>query len=93
MGVSCCSTPEGRATAHKEEGNEQFRHKRYREAVKEYTAGLKEGLEGGLDKTLRAVLCTNRAAAHFYLGELVERGRERRRGEEGGGKSLYSDHL
>lgn len=66
-----CSTPGGRATAHKEEGNEHFRHKRYRQAVEEYTAGLKEGvgLEAGLEAGLRAVLCTNRAAAHFHLGE------------------------
>lgn len=67
-----CSSPQGRATAHKEEGNEHFRRKHYRQAVDEYTAGLKEGLGGGVDETLRAVLCTNRAAAHYYLREWVQ---------------------
>ena len=60
------SSPSGRANAHKEEGNEHFRVKRYAEAVEEYTAALREAVED--DLTLRAILYTNRAAAHFYLG-------------------------
>ncbi len=60
------SSPSGRANAHKEEGNEHFRLKRYPKAVEEYTAGLKEPVEA--DPTLRALLYTNRAAAQFYLG-------------------------
>ena len=68
------SSPESRAAAHKDEGNEQFRLKHYRQAIEEYTAGLREGMnkEGRATEevgvVLRAILYTNRAAAHFYLG-------------------------
>lgn len=71
------SSPESRAAAYKDEGNEQFRLKHYRQAIEEYTAGLREGVakEGvakeGVGVALRAVLYTNRAAAHFYLGVLM----------------------
>ncbi len=47
-------------------GNEMFRKRRYRESLKEYSAGLKECAE---DPLLNAVLLTNRAAAQFHLGE------------------------
>lgn len=63
-----CSFPEGRAAAHKEEGNYHFRLKEYPQAVEEYSAGLKEG---GGDRSLLAILFTNRAAAHFHLGNIV----------------------
>ena len=56
----------GRASAHKEDGNEHFKGRRYKQAVLAYTAGIKEKCE---DTTLTAVLYTNRAAAQFYLGE------------------------
>ena len=59
------STPEGRATASKEEGNELFRRKCYQQAVHEYTAGLKEE---GVGVALRAILYTNRAAANSHMG-------------------------
>ena len=62
----CFSTAEGRANAHKEEGNQCFRLKQYHRAVEEYSTGLKEG---GDDVTLCAVLYTNRAASQYYLGE------------------------
>lgn len=65
----CYRTPQGRATAHKEEGNQHFRGKRYREAVEEYTAGVRE-LAGG-EPDLLTLLYTNRAAAHYHLGEWV----------------------
>ena len=65
MYVYVCSTPEGRASCHKEEGNDHFQHKRYHKAVAAYTAGVKEGVA---DPTLMAILHTNRAAAQFHLG-------------------------
>ena len=59
------STPEGRALAHKEEGNEHFKVKKYKLAVEEYGAGIKENCS---DTNLNAVLYSNRAAAQFHLG-------------------------
>ena len=59
------STAEGRALAHKEEGNEHFKVKKYRLAVAEYSAGIKEKCS---DVNLNAVLYSNRAAAQFHLG-------------------------
>ena len=60
------STAEGRAMAHKEEGNQHFKTKKYKLAVEEYTAGIKEK---GTDVSLNAVLYCNRAAAQFHLGK------------------------
>lgn len=71
------SSPESQAAAYKDEGNEQFRMKHYLQAIEEYTAGLREGVakEGGAKEgvgvVLRAVLYTNRATSHFYLGTCV----------------------
>ena len=59
------STAEGRALSHKEEGNEHFKLKKYKLAVEEYSAGIKEKCS---DTTLNAVLYSNRAAAQFHLG-------------------------
>lgn len=59
------STAEGRALTFKEDGNEHFKLKKYREAVQEYTAGIKERAK---DVELNAVLYTNRATAQFHLG-------------------------
>ena len=59
------STAEGRALAHKEEGNEHFKAKKYKLAVEEYSAGIKEKCS---DVNLNAVLYSNRAAAQFHLG-------------------------
>ena len=69
------STAEGRAMAHKEEGNEHFKMKKYKLAVKEYSAGIKEKCSDG---NLNAVLYCNRAAAQFHIGELFS--------HEGGGR-------
>ena len=62
------STAEGRAMAHKEEGNEHFKTKKYKLAVEEYSAGIKEKCK---DVSLNAVLYCNRAAAQFHLGNLL----------------------
>lgn len=56
----------GKAIEHKVDGNEQFKKRRYREAVMAYTAGLRAMKSGDLELT--AVLLTNRAAAHYHLG-------------------------
>ena len=84
------STAEGRAMAHKEEGNEHFRTKKYKLAVEEYSAGIKEKCSDG---SLNAVLYCNRAAAQYHIGKARggvgrgEWGREGGRGEgERGGK-------
>ena len=42
--------------------------RKYKEAVLEYTAGIKESVD---DVTLNAVMYTNRAAANFHLGEVL----------------------
>ena len=60
------STAEGRALAHKEEGNEHFKKKKYKLAVEEYSAGIKERCS---DVNLNAMLYCNRAAAQFHLGK------------------------
>ena len=74
------STAEGRAMAHKEEGNQHFKTKKYKLAVEDYTAGIKEK---GTDVSLNAVLYCNRAAAQFHLGKVREReGEERERERE-----------
>ncbi|KAG8536688.1 hypothetical protein GDO81_025845, partial [Engystomops pustulosus] len=53
------------AKSYKEEGNDYFKEKNYKKAVTAYTEGLRRK---GQDAELNAVLYTNRAAAHFYLG-------------------------
>ena len=55
----------GRAKVHKEEGNDLFKKKKYREAVVEYTEGIKQKSS---DVTMNTVLYCNRATAQFYLG-------------------------
>ncbi len=54
------------AKAHKEDGNYNFKHKEYKKAILAYSEGLKQSFE---DVDLRVILFTNRAAAHFHLGE------------------------
>jgi len=49
----------------KDEGNDYFKEKNYKKSVVSYTEGLKKNC---LDLELNAILYTNRAAAHFYLG-------------------------
>ena len=56
----------GRALAYKEDGNELFKQKKYKNAVKVYSEGLKQQCS---DQLLNAVLYCNRAAANYHLGE------------------------
>ncbi|XP_074859595.1 tetratricopeptide repeat protein 4 [Carettochelys insculpta] len=57
--------PEEQANTYKNEGNEYFKEKNYKKAVISYAEGLKKKCS---NQDLNAVLYTNRAAAHFYLG-------------------------
>lgn len=50
----------------KDEGNAFFKEKDYQKAILCYTAGLKKKCG---DQEINTVLLTNRAAAHFHLGE------------------------
>eukprot|EP00064_Thunnus_orientalis_P003237 superscaffoldBa00000256_g3246 len=59
--------PEEQAQSLKDEGNSFFKDKNYEKAILAYTAGLKKKC-GNQD--LDTVLLTNRAAAHFYLGNM-----------------------
>ena len=54
------------AGSHKDDGNQWFKKKKYKLAIKAYDEGLKLKFDDG---NLRAVLYTNRAAANFHLGE------------------------
>lgn len=59
--------PEEQAMWLKNEGNEFFKEKNYEKAILSYTAGLKKKCG---DQELNTVLLTNRAAAHFHLGNM-----------------------
>ena len=59
------NTPEELAKNYKEDGNFNFKYKKYRFAVASYTEGLKAQCE---DSELNAQLLTNRAAAQFHIG-------------------------
>lgn len=59
------NTPLEVATSYKEEGNLQFKYKKYRLAVANYSEGLKQKSP---DQDLNAQLHNNRAAAHWHLG-------------------------
>uniref|UniRef100_A0A3Q1HQL4 Tetratricopeptide repeat domain 4 n=1 Tax=Acanthochromis polyacanthus TaxID=80966 RepID=A0A3Q1HQL4_9TELE len=59
--------PEEQAKCLKDEGNAFFKEKNYEKAVVSYSAGLKKKCG---DQELNTVLFTNRAAAHFYLGNM-----------------------
>ncbi|XP_051788447.1 tetratricopeptide repeat protein 4 isoform X1 [Erpetoichthys calabaricus] len=56
---------EEQAKTYKCEGNEYFKQRDYKKAVISYTEGLKKKCS---DSELNVILYTNRAAAHFYLG-------------------------
>lgn len=60
-------TPEEKAEDLKNEGNSYFKEKKYEKAVLSYTAGLSLKCS---DQDLNAVTFSNRAAAHFYLGNM-----------------------
>ena len=55
-----------RAVAYKEDGNELFKLKRYREAVQVYSEAIQQH---STDDHLNAVLYSNRAAAQYHLGK------------------------
>ena len=59
------NTPEELAKNYKEDGNFNFKCKKYRFAVASYTEGLKAKCS---DSELNAQLLTNRAAAQFHIG-------------------------
>ncbi|XP_070688509.1 tetratricopeptide repeat protein 4 [Pempheris klunzingeri] len=59
--------PEEQAKSLKDEGNAFFKEKNYQKAILSYTAGLKKKCG---DQDLNTVLLTNRAAAHFHLGNM-----------------------
>lgn len=59
--------PEERAKSLKDEGNDYFKEKNYKKAIVAYTEGLKKNCS---DSDLNAILYTNRAAAHFHLGNM-----------------------
>ncbi|XP_012289058.1 tetratricopeptide repeat protein 4 [Orussus abietinus] len=58
------NTPEELANNYKDDGNFNFKHKKYRLAILAYTEGLKTKSK---DNELMAQLYNNRAAAHFML--------------------------
>ncbi|XP_074605043.1 tetratricopeptide repeat protein 4-like [Brevipalpus obovatus] len=53
------------ATSYKDDGNNNFKYKKYRWAIDCYSKGLELKCE---DTATNATLLNNRAAAHFYLG-------------------------
>ena len=55
-----------KAEAYKNEGNDEYRKKDFSKAVHIYTEGIKVNCK---DDVLNAKLYSNRATAHFYLGE------------------------
>ena len=66
--TSCFPLCPGRALAHKEDGNDHYRKKRYRQAVEAYSAAINQGCKDG---DLRAILYCNRATSQYRLGELT----------------------
>lgn len=59
------NTPEELAKSYKDDGNRNFKVKKYRWAVDSYTQGLECECT---DTELNAQLYSNRAAAHFHIG-------------------------
>ncbi|XP_019953904.2 tetratricopeptide repeat protein 4 [Paralichthys olivaceus] len=60
-------SPEEQVKCLKNEGNDFFKEKNYQKSILCYTAGLQKKCG---DQELCTVLFTNRAAAHFYLGNM-----------------------
>lgn len=58
------NTPQELAATYKEDGNYNFKIKKYRLAIMSYTEGLKQRCG---DSLLESELYNNRAAAHFFL--------------------------
>lgn len=59
-------TPLDIATKYKDEGNRLFGYKKYRNAIINYSEGIKQRCA---DPTINAVLFCNRATAQYYLGK------------------------
>lgn len=59
--------PEEQAVSLKDEGNAYFKEKNYKKAILSYTEGLKKNCSVS---DINAILHTNRAAAHFHLGNM-----------------------
>ncbi|XP_034035459.1 tetratricopeptide repeat protein 4 isoform X1 [Thalassophryne amazonica] len=59
--------PEEQAKSLKDEGNAFFKEKNYQKSILSYTAALKKQCG---DQDLNTVLLTNRAAAHFHIGNM-----------------------
>ena len=55
-----------KAETYKNEGNDQYREKDFGSAVYFYTKGINVNCK---DEELNAKLYSNRATAHYYLGE------------------------
>jgi len=55
------------AKKYSEEGDEEFKYRKYEEAILSYTKGIEVKCE---DKELNAKLHTNRAKAHCFLGKI-----------------------
>ncbi len=64
------NTPEDLAKNYKEDSNFNFQAKKYRLAVLSYTEGLRQKCG---QRELETQLLTNRAVAHFHLGNMVSR--------------------
>lgn len=59
------NSPENLALSYKEDGNNNFKLKKYRWAIDSYTEGIKVGCH---NRELNCQLYANRAAAHYRLG-------------------------
>ncbi|XP_034387295.1 tetratricopeptide repeat protein 4 [Cyclopterus lumpus] len=77
--------PEEQARSLKDEGNAFFQEKNYKKAILSYTAGLKKKCG---NQELDTVLLTNRAAAHFHLGNMRSA-----LNDAGAAKKIKPDHL
>ena len=58
--------PTDNAESYTDDGNHNFKHKKYRWAIDAYTEGIKQKCT---DRLLNAQLYSNRAASHFFIGE------------------------
>ena len=55
-----------RADSYRDDGNDQFKKKKYSIAIDNYTEGIKSKSP---DAKLNAILYTNRAVAQYHLGK------------------------
>lgn len=66
--LSVCGFVSARAEDHKRDGNDAYNKKDFAKAIYFYTKGIKVECK---DEELNAKLFNNRAAAHFYLGKVL----------------------